>query len=307
LTKTVNDILPKFLINHTHYSPTDPDAKIIVKPGKARQLNYAGQIAVDDAHHVITGAVASTAGTKDSMILPEIVDQTIENLKDNFLQMDELVADAGYSSGEALQYLEHKNINAWIPNFGQYKFEREGFFYNEELDQYKCVKEGGNHAILPFKKQSITTKGHEMKSYRSSETDCKTCLLREQCIGSKTAFKKINHTIHKPLYDKMHRKLSEHKSYYRWLVKRRSSAVEPVLGTLINFHNMRRINSRGMDQARKHVLMAALTYNLKKYLKFTTRKALALVMAMEIKSAQAFLFLLQAAIVSFFSFRVPQK
>jgi hypothetical protein len=32
------------------------------------------------------------------MILPEIVDQTIENLKDNFLQMDELVADAGYSS-----------------------------------------------------------------------------------------------------------------------------------------------------------------------------------------------------------------
>ena len=156
-------------------------------------------------------------------------------------------------------------------------------------------------------KQSITTKGHELKSYRSSETDCKTCPLREQCIGSKTAFKKIDHTIHKPLYDKMHRKLSEHKSYYRWLVKRRSSAVEPVLGTLINFHNMRRINSRGMDQARKHVLMAALTYNLKKYLKFTTRKALALVMAMEIKSAQAFLFLLQAAIVSFFSFRVPQK
>ena len=65
---------------------------------RTRQLNYAGQIAVDDAHHVITGAVASTAGTKDSMILPEIVDQTIENLKDNFLQMDELVADAGYSS-----------------------------------------------------------------------------------------------------------------------------------------------------------------------------------------------------------------
>jgi hypothetical protein len=61
LTKTVNDIRPKFLINHTHYSPTDQDAKISVKPGKARQLNYAGQIAVDDAHHVITGAVASTA------------------------------------------------------------------------------------------------------------------------------------------------------------------------------------------------------------------------------------------------------
>ncbi|MGB4771928.1 MAG: IS1182 family transposase [Chitinophagaceae bacterium] len=290
-----NDVRPKFLSNHTHYSPTDPDAKISVKPGKARQLNYAGQIAVDDAHHVITGAVASTAGTKDSMILPEIVDQTMENLKDNFLQMDELVADAGYSSGEALQYLEDKNINAWIPNFGQYKYERDGFLYNEELDQYECTSEGGNHAILPFKKQSITTKGHEMKSYRSSEKVCGKCPLREKCIGKNTSFKKINHTIHKPLCDKMHRKLSDHNSYHRWLVKRRSSTVEPVLGTLINYHNMRRINSRGMDQARKHVLMAALTYNLKKYLKFTTRKALARVMAMEIQGNQTFIRMLRTA------------
>jgi hypothetical protein len=48
--------------------------------------------------------------------------------------------------------------------------------------------------------------------------------------------------------------------------------VEPVLGTLINFFNMKKINSRGMAQANKHVLMAALTYNLKKYLKFTRLK-----------------------------------
>src|SRR5690606_36464025 len=76
-----NEIRPKFLSNHTHYSPTDPDAKISTKPGKPRQLNYAGQLAVDDAHHVITGACASTAGSKDSAIFAEIMDQTIENLE----------------------------------------------------------------------------------------------------------------------------------------------------------------------------------------------------------------------------------
>ena len=42
------EIRPKYLSNHTHYSPTDPDAKISTKPGKPRQLNYAGQLAVDD-------------------------------------------------------------------------------------------------------------------------------------------------------------------------------------------------------------------------------------------------------------------
>jgi len=42
------EIRPKYLSNHTHYSPTDPDAKISTKPGKPRQLNYAGQLSVDD-------------------------------------------------------------------------------------------------------------------------------------------------------------------------------------------------------------------------------------------------------------------
>ena len=41
----------KFVSNHTHYSTTDPDAGISVKPGKPRQLNYHAQVAVDTAHH----------------------------------------------------------------------------------------------------------------------------------------------------------------------------------------------------------------------------------------------------------------
>ncbi|MCF1753428.1 hypothetical protein L0U89_20420, partial [Mariniradius sp. RY-2] len=45
--------------------------------------------------------------------------------------------------------------------------------------------------------------------------------------------------------------------------------------------NMRRINSRGMAQANKHVMMAALTYNLKKYLAFERRSAKRPAMAMK--------------------------
>ncbi|MFV0183024.1 transposase [Empedobacter falsenii] len=75
-------------------------------------------------------------------------------------------------------------------------------------------------------------------------------------------------SIHKPLYYKMHEKLTQNKAYHRRLVKRRSATVEPVLGTLINFFNMKKINSRGMTQANKHVLMSSLSYNLKKYLRF---------------------------------------
>lgn len=105
-------IRPKYLSNHTHYSPTDPDAKISVKPGKARQLNYSGQLAVDDAHHVITGACASTSGSKDRVIFDEIMNQTLENLCLNRLQTEEVLADAGYSSGESLKYCKERGINS---------------------------------------------------------------------------------------------------------------------------------------------------------------------------------------------------
>ena len=37
----------KYTSNKTHYSPTDPDARISVKPGKSRKLNYHGNICVD--------------------------------------------------------------------------------------------------------------------------------------------------------------------------------------------------------------------------------------------------------------------
>ena len=267
-----NEIRAKYLSNHTHYSPTDPDAKISVKPGKARQLNYSAQLAVDDAHHVIVGACASSSGSKDSVIFPDIMRQTIGNCKQNHISIDEVLADAGYSSGNSLQYCKENGINAYIPNFGQYKPFREGFVFNKEENRYQCVKQGGNKALLLFKGVRTDSKGYSKNIYRSSERDCKDCPLRAECCGKVTKFKKLDDSIHKPLYDEMHQKLKRNPNYTRFLTKRRSSRVEPVLGTLINYHSMKKVNCRGMKNANKHVLMAALTYNLKKYLKFITKK-----------------------------------
>jgi len=108
--------------------------------------------------------------------------------------------------------------------------------------------------------------------YRSSESVCKNCPLRAGCCGEKTKFKKIDHSIHKEYYDRQHKKLTENKVYAQKMSRLRSSTVEPVLGTLINFLNMKRVNTRGIDLANKHVLMSSLTYNLKKYLKFVSKK-----------------------------------
>lgn len=267
-----NLIRPKYLSNHTHYSPTDPDARVSVKPGKARQLNYFGQIAVDDAHHVITGACSDFADKRDSQCLEQIVELTEENLKENGIELEELLADGGYSSGEALAYLHDKKIDAYIPNFGQYKPEREGFVFNKEENYYQCTKPKGNGAKLLFKGEKTDSKGYTKRTYRSSETDCKNCPLRAACCGKSTKFKKLDDSIHKEHYDRMHQKLTQNAKYAKRMSRTRSKTVEPVIGTLVNFTNMKRVNTRGIQNANKHVLMASLTYNLKKYLRFIVKK-----------------------------------
>ena len=262
-------IRPKNISNETHYSKTDSDSRISTKPGKPRQLNYLGQIAVDDAHHVITGALADFADKRDAQSLPCILSQTIENLAENNIVIDQAAADTNYSSGEALLYCEANNIEAYIPNIGQYQPNKKGFEYDEANDRYLCT--AGNKAILPYKGLVKNHGEYNTKTYSSSSKDCKDCPLRKKCIGKGNS-KKITHSIHKPLYDKMHDKMQT--PYAKRIMRIRGKTVEPVLGTLVNFRGMKRVNTRGIEQANKHVLMAAAAYNLKKYLNFISRKSI---------------------------------
>lgn len=255
---------PLYLSNHTHYSPTDPDARISTKPGKPRHLNYSGQISVDTKSHVICGAMADYADKRDSQSLPSILANTIDNLKQHDIKIKEVLADTGYSSGNALKALEFHQIAAYIPNFGQYKPMREGFTYDKENDCYICSQ----GALLPLKSIRTDRKGNTQKQYRASSLQCKKCPLKQTCIG-KSFEKSIRDTIDKAYYGRMHERMQTKKA--RIMRKVRQSTVEPVLGTLVNFLNMKRINARGIAQANKHVLMAALAYNLKKYMKYAPR------------------------------------
>jgi transposase len=265
-----SEVRPKFLSNHTHYSTTDADARIAVKPGKPRQFNYLAQTSVDTANHVITYIHADYADRKDSQCLPKVVEGLRENLNPEGIIIEELMADTGYSSGQSLKVLEENNITAYIPNFGQYKHEREGFTYHKDGDYYTCPQ----NKKLVFKKIKDNN-GYPMKEYRSSRKDCSGCALRSTCIG-KSFEKRIRETLDKPYYDKMHERLQT--PYAKKMKKLRQSTVEPVLGTLINFLGMKRINTRGIKNANKCMIMAAVAYNIKKLLKFRNPKAVSRLM-----------------------------
>lgn len=270
--------------NDDYVSTTDPDARVSLKRGKISQLNYLGQVSVDTDSHVICGAMADYADKKDSESIPAIVGQTINNLEKSELKVKEVLADTNYSSGEALKYLEENDITAFIPTFGPYKPNHEGFAYNAEEDCYVC-SQGIKLSFKRIKKRSDCNK--YSKQYRNIQKDCQDCPLKSHCTD-KRGIKSIEDTLDKPYYDRTYQRV--HTCKGQKMRRLRSAVVEPVLGTLINFRGMRKVYTKGIDLANKHVLMAAMAYNLKKLMCVKALKPIAKPVWNEIDNLKAVVF-----------------
>jgi hypothetical protein len=279
----------KFTSNKTHYSPVDPDARIAVKPGKRRQLCYFNQLAVDTAHHVIVHTQADLSDQKDSQCLPRILQETKERLNFFELGLKALLADGAYCSGENYALLEKHNIQAYIPVHGTYKGGPEGFTYDKEEDCWVCPQ--GKKAT--FRKIKRSAQDSLQRQYFTSRSDCKGCPLKDSCLGKKQKEKKIDITYYRDEYERAIERLDSRRA--RWLKKKRSSTVEPVFGTLINYMGLSKINTRGILSADKKMLMGACAYNLKKWLNFCSnrRKTAALVAPVVAVNALFWLFLMK--------------
>lgn len=282
----------RFLSNKTHYSPTDPDARIAVKPGKPRDLYYSGQIAVDAEHHVITYAQAFLAEGRDGDCLKTMVNKTTQQLKPYDLHIKTVLADAGYSSGENYYFLGQQNITAYIPLLGGALSGSEGFIYDEQNDCYICAN---NKTLKGGKRIADDGKGNPVKKYFSLISDCRSCPLKLQCIGAKAKQKKVQHSYYKPQLEAAKARVQSVKG---WAMRRtRSATVEPVWGTLMNFMATKRINTRGLASANKALILASACYNLKKWMKFITSKANTAAVALQ-KAAADFLNALTSSILS---------
>lgn len=254
----------KYTSNKTHYSPTDPDARISVKPGKARKLNYLSQMSVDTSQHVITDIRAEFADQKDSQHLQQMTLRLRDRLNEQGVLIHNVLADAGYSSGENYAFFEELGLQSYIPPHGQYKGGPEGFIYHSEGDYWECPES------KEVKHQKVfIDKGVKKNRYTTKRADCKACPIKTACLG-KGQSKRIDITYYKAEYDRgIARLKTKQGRRFKYL---RSSTVEPVFGSLTQFFGIRKINTIGLKQANKVMMMAGTAYNLKKYLKYVQKK-----------------------------------
>jgi hypothetical protein len=263
----------RLLSNKTHYSPTDPDARISIKPGKARALNHLCSLAVDTARGVISHVQADYADSRDSLHLSPLLTGLQRRLRAHELQLHDLLADAGYANGSNYALLEAQQVTAWIPVFGQYKPEIAGFTYDRRNDAYTCAA----GKILPFHRCDVTAEGSWVKLYWAAYSDCQVCPRKPTCVpGAKR--KQLSKTIYDAAY---YRAWQRQQSLRGQRMRRvRQGTVEPVFGNLLHHYGLRRMNVRGHAGAHKTMLLTAVAYNLKKLLKHQPNRQVSLAMAL---------------------------
>ncbi len=244
--------------NKTHSSTTDPDSRMAVKPGKMTKLNYLGQVSVDTSSHIITHIQAFHADKRDSQCLDTILEHVTANLNQAGLHVKEIIADTNYSSSQALESLDKRSIRGYIPSFGGYKPDREGFIYDQNQDVYYCPQK----KELTFCRYRNHHGTH--KIYMSKRRDCKDCPMRSACLGNSQQ-KTISDTLAKPLFDRMHQRVTSEQG--KTMMRLRQSTAEPVIGSLIEYTGMGKVFTKGLKLANKCMLMAGMAYNLKKMIK----------------------------------------
>ena len=124
---------------------------------------------------------------------------------------------------------------------------------------------------MTFRKVTIENgkNDNKKKLYLTRSSDCKGSPYKAQCAG-KAPEKRITITIYKEEYQRVIARLKTSRGGY--MKKKRQSTVEPVFGSLTSFYGLRKINTLGISQANKVMLLAATAYNLRKLLKFSKKR-----------------------------------
>lgn len=245
--------------NATHRSSTDPDARVAKKSGKPRMLCYTSTMSVDTQENVITNITAEHSSKRDSQLLMRNTKKTIARLEDNGLAVKNILADAGFSSGENYKMLEELNLEAYIPLHGTYVSHRGAFKYDGRRNAFICPN---GQALKPTYQKKA--EGRPTSVYRSKKKICDQCPLRNDCVNKK-GIKEISSTPYKREYERMIKKLKSKRG--KKIYGLRMHTVEPVFGSLQQYYGLRRMNVRGKNSASKVMLMSAAAFNLKKWIK----------------------------------------
>lgn len=241
---------------------TDPDA-VFMKTGSGIRTCYNAQIAVDEKHQVIVAARVTDQPSDTELLLP-----MVEQAEKTIGPIDKLSADSGYSSGENLQQLVKKGIDAYIPDAnyqgsqrgkqdapGEQFFSKSCFQRDELKDCFICPA----GKTLDFS-HFVKTKGQKhSRMYRCR--DFKTCALKSRCTKARNG-RSIIINAYDDQFRAMRSKLDS--PYGKRLYAKRQGIVEPVFGHIKEAIGFGKFLLRGLEKADGEFAIVCIVHNLRK-------------------------------------------
>jgi len=248
----------------TQYNRTDPDAKLMKKYGYS-QISYNTQIAVDNSFKFII----ATEITPNGNDMKELHKMAIESKKIIGEGVDTtIVADTGYYSSNEIKKCKEDNIEVIVsvPNIQKVQkdkgfYSKDDFTYVEEKNHYICP----NQQILTQTKSS-TVRNNDITTYyyRAGSKICKACSLRDKCIPSKTAYKRITRTELAKMVEGHIRDMKTNRA--KTLIKKRGSIVEHPFGTIKQSLGWSHFLVRGYEKVGGENALIMFTYNFRRLL-----------------------------------------
>ena len=223
---------------------TDPDARCL----KGGRVGYNVQTAVDARHQLIARYEVIQSRNDENALYP------MARGARHVLGQEQLtvVADAGYSNGEAFAQCEADGIVPYVPvqrainNKGNY-FDKSAFHYESQADRFRCP--AGQY--LQYKTRMLKKK---QRLYTTEA--CGECTIRAQCTGSKQRW--VSRHFHEEALVRVKQRSERRPD----LMRLRRQIVEHPFGTIKRMMGQPRFLTRELSGVRSEMALSDLAYNL---------------------------------------------
>ncbi len=279
-------------------------AKMVSSHGVVQ--GYNGVAGVDSKNQIIVEAKAFGSGSEQELLKPmlEGIEKNFNALGDEDIYKEaKVTADSGFHSGENMEMLKDKEIDAYVadhqyrkrdPRFANAnrhrkpidrnhgKKEGRKFFgpddFKLDLATGKLICPAGN--LLYVKNRNFKTpKGHYGTSYMAKVTDCRVCPLRLKCLQNPdgvarqvTKFEGRDMTKRPDSKSQWMRDKID-SAAGRFLYSLRMGIVEPVFGNIRSNLGLDRFTLRGETKVDSQWKMFAMVHNMFKAYRYGWMRA----------------------------------
>ena len=254
-------------------SMTDPEARVMKQSDGGYAPSYNVQISTDAKEKVIVGIGVSQSGSDYGELVPA-VDRVEANVGQ---EPGQIVVDGGFTSRDNILAMSEREVDligsmgtGTSQSAGQMKrrgvdpsFYPEAFHYDGISDTYSCPAGKILRANGEEKRPGRTN-----YKYRACATDCQRCPFQQKCCPQNVP-RSIVQGVDAPEVAAFIAKMEtdEGKKIYR----QRGPVAEFPNAWIKNKIGLRQFRLRGLVKVGMEVLWAALTYNIKQWIRLCWR------------------------------------